>query len=230
MKSNFNQLAYLLFFTMFLNYSCESENEPSYKPPKTGEFPGPQYGTNWEEYTFTYNIHKPWNLNLDERYSYDKDSQEHTFMILKDDEPFKEGDHTSPRCEMRIINDYTEGNQQFEADYYIYPGSDHPVIMQVFGTSLAINIKAYNENGGTLKWFDTYNIKTNVYGKWIHLNVVHLFDERSIMVYIDGLKLGTFKVKEDAPSYYFKCGVYTCISDTSKVKIKNIKCYKQVSE
>lgn len=219
---------FVLVLAICLNSACKKEDENIIIPPKEVKFPGPQRGTGWEEYTFTYNIQKPWNLNVNERYSYDNDSNEHTFMVLKGDEPFKEGDTTSPRCEMRILNDYTEGNQQFEADYFVYSGSIHPVIMQVFGYPLAINLKAYGEDGGTLKWFDSHDITTKIYDKWIHLNVVHMFKEKKIYIYVNGRELGAFVVKEPAPSYYFKCGVYTSISDTSRVKIKNIKCYKKV--
>lgn len=229
MKSINRYSVVLMCIALCFSQACDPQDkEPVYNDPIQGKFPGPQHGTGWEEYSFSYNIHKPWNLDLNERYTFNKDSNEHAFMILKDDEPFKEGDTTSPRCEMRILNDYTEGNHQFEADFFVYSKSSRPVIMQIFGYPLAINIKAYDENGGTLKWFDSHNITTNIYNRWMHLNVVHMFNERSIYVYVDGKQRGSFRVKEDAPSYYFKCGVYTCMSDTSKVKIKNIKCYKQI--
>ena len=89
--------------------------------------------------------------------------------------------------------------------------------MQIFGYPVAINIKAYEENGGTLKWHDSHDIVSPVYNKWVHLNVVHMFTERQIYVYVDGKLIRSFRVKEDAPSYYFKCGVYSTVSEVSEV-------------
>lgn len=209
--------------------SDDKENAP--EAPEPGipglEIPGPKHGTGWVEQKYTYNIQKPWNLKLEDRYTYDEKTDEHTFEIMKGDEPFKQGDHTAPRCELRMQNDYTEGNHQFEADYYAVEGTHRTCVMQVFGYPVAINIKVYGENGGTLKWHDTHDIVTSIYNKWVHLNVVHIFDERQIHVYVDGKLIRSFKVKEDAPLYYFKCGVYSTASETSKVKIKNIKYYSK---
>ena len=215
-----------LIFVVFIIVGCDDKGNGTITPP-LAQFPGPQHGNDWVEYDYSYNIHKPWNVNLEERYNYDAESDEHTLWVFKEDEPFKQGDHTSPRCEIRILNDYTEGNQQFEADYYISSGSYNSIVMQIFGYPIAFNLRIYEENGGTFKWFESHQIASRIYDRWVHVNVVHMFLERKIYVYIDGLLKGKFNVKEDAPSYYFKCGVYTCQSEKSEVKIKNIKCYKQ---
>lgn len=218
----------VLVLVALLTMSCEGKSEdiPYPDPPKVN-FPGPQHGTGWEEYDFDYYVQKPWNVDLDERYKCDSTTGEHTLWVFKDDEPFKQGDHTSPRCEIRIRNDYTEGNHQFEADYYVTNGSYNSIIMQIFGYPIALNLRVYNEDGGTMKWFQTRPIETKIYDRWVHVNVVHMFDEQKVYVYLDGRLKGNFNVKETAPSYYFKCGVYTCQSEKSEVRIKNIKCYKQ---
>lgn len=212
-------------FTTGLSACGGGEDEPIKDDVPAPELYGPKHGTGWVEQTYDYYIQKPWNLNLEERYTYDKENDEHTFKIIKGDEPFKQGDHTSPRCELRMRNDYTEGNHQFEADYYVVEGTHRTAVMQIFGYPVAINIKAYEENGGTLKWHDSHDIVFPVYNKWVHLNVVHMFTERQIYVYVDGKLIRSFRVKEDAPSYYFKCGVYSTVSEVSEVKIKNIKYY-----
>lgn len=225
MKTKIKNLLGLSFVT-FMLMGCNNPGNETITLP-TAKFPGPQHGSDWVEYDYSYKVHKPWNVSLDERYNYDVKSDEHTFRVFKDDEPFKQGDHTSPRCEIRILNDYTEGNQQFEADYYISSGSYNSIVMQIFGSPIAFNMRIYEENGGTFKWFETHNIDSRIYDRWVHVNVVHMFRERKIYVYIDGFLKGKFSVKEAAPSYYFKCGAYTCLSEKSEVKIKNIKCYKQ---
>ncbi|WP_370866105.1 polysaccharide lyase family 7 protein [Bacteroides nordii] len=168
------------------------EDEPIKDDVPIPELYGPKHGTGWVEHTYDYYIQKPWNLNLEERYAYDKENDEHTFKIIKGDEPFKQGDHTSPRCELRMRNDYTEGNHQFEADYYVVEGTHRTAVMQIFGYPVAINIKAYEENGGTLKWHDSHDIVSPVYNKWVHLNVVHMFTERQIYVYVDGKLIRSF--------------------------------------
>lgn len=191
-------LLMLFCFTTGLSACGGDEDEPIKDDVPIPELYGPKHGTGWVEHTYDYYIQKPWNLNLEERYTYDKENDEHTFKIIKGDEPFKQGDHTSPRCELRMRNDYTEGNHQFEADYYVVEGTHRTAVMQIFGYPVAINIKAYEENGGTLKWHDSHDIVSPVYNKWVHLNVVHMFTERQIYVYVDGKLIRSFRVKEDA--------------------------------
>ncbi|MFD1257528.1 polysaccharide lyase family 7 protein [Mucilaginibacter terrae] len=179
----------------------------------------------WTEQQYTFTFHKPWNVNLNERHRFDKATNTHTFLLLKGDASFQQNSTTSPRCEMRVQNDYTSGMNQFEADYKVYKGSQHPIIMQVFGgttSATAFNMKAYDENEGSFKHYDSKVLQTGIYDKWQHVNVIHNADSGKVMVYINKVLKGTFNDKGDA-THYFKCGIYTTRSDTSKVEIRNIR-------
>lgn len=188
-------------------------------------FAGPLHGTGWVKTEFTYSIHKPWNVNLSDRYQYIKETDEHHFWIYKDDEPFKEGDTTSPRCEMRINNNYTSGNHQFEADFYAVEGSDRPCVMQIWlGFMLKIS---GTEEGGSYWWHQSKELKKNIYGKWVHVNIVHITSDGKVYIYIDGEYIATVNANITSDVIYFKCGVYTTRSNKSEVWIRNINYYVQ---
>ncbi|MGO4756437.1 cinnamyl alcohol dehydrogenase, partial [Streptomyces sp. 2MCAF27] len=61
----------------------------------------------WQQKSFTYSMHKPWNLDLDERYRYDSAAKTHTMWVYSTDEPLEEGSSTDPRTEMRWNQEYT---------------------------------------------------------------------------------------------------------------------------
>lgn len=202
----------------------------------------PEYGTGWTEKSYTYVLHKPYNLDTNARHSYNPDFEEHTFWIYNSDNPFQEGSNTSPRSEMRFkhtstsgSDNYTTGKHQFEADVKVYSGSYNPIIMQVFGTAAdsnkpAFNIKAYPNNGGELRFFDGTVLATGIYDTWVHINVVHATNERKFHVFINGTEVRNgngqlYFEDKGASQHYFKCGVYTSQSVMSKVKIKHIKYY-----
>lgn len=194
-------------------------------------FAGPLKGNDWIEKDYTYAIHSPWNLDQSERYSYNPSTREHRFWIFKDDEPHAETSTTSPRSEMRIKNEYTSGNHQFEADYYILEGSYRTSIMQVW---LGFQLMVREENGGTLYcWKNPEQpLMTGVYGKWIHMNIIHMMDEGDtetggrVYVYLDGNLATVVDADITSDIIYFKCGVYVT-NKKSEVKIRNIKIYEQ---
>jgi hypothetical protein len=182
----------------------------------------------WTQKTFTYAIQKPYNLSLSERYRYDSTTNTHTMWVYNTDQPLYAGSTTEPRTEMRIQNDYTSGNHQFEADVWVVAGTHGTSVMQIFGGSThatSIMLAAYNENGGTLKRYNGTVLKTGIYDKWFHLNVTHAASSSStgtIKVYIDNALVGTFP--DDAPaSHYFKCGVYHPQNTRAEARFRNIK-------
>ncbi|UKT64935.1 polysaccharide lyase family 7 protein [Pedobacter mucosus] len=202
----------------------------------------PKYGTGWIQKSYTYTLHKPYNLDTNARHSYNSTWEEHTFWIQNNDEPFQSGSNTSPRSEMRFkhtsvtgTDNYTTGNHQFEADIKVYSASNHPIIMQVFGSSAdnnkpAFNIKAFPDNGGELRFFDGTVLVSGIYDTWVHVNVVHATAERKFHVFINGVEVpngnGKFYFEDKgAAQHYFKCGVYTSIAALSKVKLKHIRYY-----
>jgi hypothetical protein len=184
--------------------------------------------TGWTQKAYTYSIQKPWNLSLSERYKFDSTTNTHTMWVYNTDEPLYQGSSTEPRTELRMNNDYTSGNHQFEADFYVVNGTHGTSVMQVFGGSThatSIMLAAYNENGGTLKRYNGTVLKTGIYDKWFHLNVIHAASGSGtgkIKVYIDKVLVGTFD-DDGTATHYFKAGVYHPASTRAEARFRNIK-------
>ncbi len=177
----------------------------------------------WHKMPLDYSVHKAYDLEQGERFNFDSKTNTYSFLLKKTDRPFKEDTKTSPRTEMRIKNNYSTGLHQFEADYKVAKGSNHPIVMQIFGTDKpGFMLKAYDTLGGAFRQFDSKILDTNIYDTWKHVNIIHNADDHSIHVYIDGRLAGTFKDK-GAASHYFKCGLYTTQSAESRVEIRNIQ-------
>eukprot|EP00347_Sterkiella_histriomuscorum_P002475 403368005 len=128
---------------------------------------------------------------------------------------------------MRIKNDYTGGNHQFEADFYIPSGTSGTSIFQIFGgggghaTSFMMGI--YD---GQLKHYHSETLATNALNRWFHLNVIHFTGSRKIIVYLDNKKV--FEGQDNGhDNHYFKCGVYSKPERVHKMEVffKNIKVY-----
>jgi hypothetical protein len=177
----------------------------------------------WQKMTWEYAVHKAYDVEAGERLTFDKATNTYSFLLKKEDKPFKTDTKTSPRTEIRIKNNYSSGLHQFEADYKVAKGSHHPILMQIFGTEKpGFMLKAYDTLGGSFRQFDSQILDTAIYDTWKHVNIIHNADDHSILVYIDGTLRGRFKDK-GASSHYFKCGLYTTKSEESRVQIRNIQ-------
>jgi hypothetical protein len=189
--------------------------------------PGP-LTMGWTEKAFTFAIHKPYDLDVGERYRFDPATGVHTLFVLRTDKAHQPGNTTAPRTEIRLRNDYLSGNHQFEADVMVVAGTDGPSVMQVFGGQIhatAFMLKATSAEGGTVRRYDNEVLKTNVYDKWFRLNVIHEALPAGIgkvKVYIDNQHVGTFDDRDTA-THYFKCGVYGPASARAETRFRNIR-------
>jgi hypothetical protein len=189
--------------------------------------PGP-LTMGWTEKPFTFAIHKPYDLDVADRYRFDPATGVHTLFVLKSDKAHQPGNTTAPRTEIRLRNDYLSGNHQFEADVMVVAGTDGPSVMQVFGGQIhatAFMLKATSASGGTVRRYDNEVLKTNVYDKWFRLNVIHEALPAGIgkvKVYIDNQHVGTFDDRDTA-THYFKCGVYGPASERAETRFRNIR-------
>ncbi|GLJ48412.1 hypothetical protein SUGI_1021830 [Cryptomeria japonica] len=147
--------------------------------------------------------------------------------VYNDDKPHTPQSKTEPRTEIRIKGyDYTTGVRQFEGDFYVLHGTSGTCIMQAFGASgmghaTALQLRVYD---GQLKHYKDEVLASDVYDRWIHLNVIHDADEGKVHVFIDGEE----KIVADdrgRATHYFKCGVYTQDNSShfTESRWKNIK-------
>ena len=184
----------------------------------------------WTQKTFTFAIHKPYDLPESARHTFDAATNTHTFWTLRGDKPHQPPPNTTgARSEMRIHNDYTSGNHQFEADVYVVAGTHGACVMQVFGgvtNATSLMLVAHNTNGGTVYRYDgPAVIKAMAYDKWWHLNVIHEANGSGIgklRVYADGVLVGTFDDRGNA-THYFKAGVYNNGGTRAESRFRNVK-------
>ncbi|TQE00683.1 hypothetical protein C1H46_013732 [Malus baccata] len=104
---------------------------------------------------------------------------------------------------------YSSGVWQFEGYGYVPCGTANVTIMQVFGGSPhATTFMLRVGQNGTLTYYRSAVLASNMYDRWFRLNVIHDANASHLKVYIDGV------LKFEAPgrggtSHYFKCGVYS---------------------
>ncbi|ONH90069.1 hypothetical protein PRUPE_8G032900, partial [Prunus persica] len=149
------------------------------------------------------------------------------FWVDTNDKPFKQGSPTRPRTEIRISGyDYTSGVWQFEGNFYVPQGSS---IMQIHGAATeatTLQLRVYN---GDLKYNGNTVVASNIYDKWLRLNVIHNVGAGKVTIFIDGKQ----KLVVNGPSranFYFKYGVYGALSASSNYmesRSKEVKLFKK---
>jgi hypothetical protein len=211
--------------------SADAADAPTGPPaPDAGSAPWTALTAGWTEKMFTFAIHKPFDLPESARHTFDAATNTHTFWTLRGDKPHQPPPNsTGARSELRMNNDYTSGNHQFEADVYVVSGTQGACVMQVFGgitNATSLMLVAHPDNGGSVKRYDgPAVIKSMAYDKWWHLNVIHEANGSGIgkvRVYADGVLAGTFDDRGNA-THYFKCGVYNNSGARAESRFRNIK-------
>lgn len=199
----------------------------AHSTPATGAAADPTDG--WQQTTFTYSFHKPWNLDLSDRYS--NSGGVHKMWVYATDEPMTEGSTTDPRTEMRWKQEYTTGSHMWDADVYIPSGTDGATFAQILrgihpeGTPATdIMLNAYEGNGGTMRRYDGTVLRTGIYNTWINVKIAHQASTGtgSIKVYLDNSLVMTVADRGPA-TRYFKNGVYNHGSGRAEARFRNIK-------
>ena len=178
-----------------------------------------QIGTGWTQDSLSYSIQAPSG-----RYNYISAYDEHQFWIYPDDPLVVSG--CGPRSEMRIGNDYTSGQHQWQGQVEVISPTTETCIFQVFGgTTSAVQIQLWAVSGN-LKRFDSQTLWSSIYGTYLTVNAIHDPAANNVTIYVNGSNRGTF-TGAGAGTYYFKCGVYdqSChgtVSSKSSCNIKHI--------
>jgi MYXO-CTERM domain-containing protein len=146
-------------------------------------------------------------------------------------ETFEMLNTTSNRVERRMENNYTAGRWQFEGEVRVSPPTDNESIMQVWGGTQSgattQMIRAYAEGNGTIKKVGgSVVMATNVYGRWVRINVIHDVAANQVRSYAEGKLMATGP--GDAPGpWYHKYGDYgTVTTGTAKVEWRNVRHFK----
>ncbi|CAL9020175.1 unnamed protein product, partial [Prunus brigantina] len=114
----------------------------------------------------------PYDKSPADRYS--KVDGVERFWVYTNDKPFKQGSPTRPRTEIRISGyDYTSGVWQFEGNFYVPQGSSGVIIMQIHGAPTEATTLQQRVYNGDLKYYGNNVVASNIYDKWLRLNVIH---------------------------------------------------------
>ncbi|XP_071704678.1 citrate-binding protein-like [Rutidosis leptorrhynchoides] len=170
-------LAFIIFAMININ--------PTYSQNPTSGFTQLPFGK------AQYIIQTPYDLPQSDRYRLVNGI--HTFTVLKTDKPYSLESSTLPRSEMSINGyKYSTGVCQFEGYVYVKQGTSGTSLMQVFGggsTATTLMVRVYD---GNLYYYREKIIETNIYNRWIRLNVIHDVEGNNVKVFIDGsLKFST---------------------------------------
>jgi hypothetical protein len=176
-----------------------------------------------------FEVQHPYDLKLEERYSYDQTTDTHDLWVFDTDKPHAPPpNQTEPRTELRLRdNDYKPGTglHMMDCDLFICPGT-FACISQVFGTGPMCIIIV--DTNGIISDLRTHAvIARDMNSKWFHWTLIHdasAIGPGAVKVYIDG-KLGSDKIAGTAQaSFYFKIGVYSRKgSNRNEVKVRNLQ-------
>ena len=198
-----------------------------------------QLGSGWVQYSPTKKIHldnedglQIYNWTASKSvcspvcadYSYASSTETETFRLL---------DNRTNRSEIRLQNDYSTGSRQFEGYVTFYSPLNDESLMQIFGSTdgaTQLMIRGYAASGGSIRG-GGQTLATNVYGKEVRINVIHLQENvgNKIMIYINGVKKAEIADNESVSNYH-KYGNYgTLTTDEAVVKWRRVRNYRDGS-
>jgi hypothetical protein len=179
----------------------------------------------WTQSSWTYSMHKPWDVSLSERFSYSNGVW--TCWLFPDDEPFqpppKEG---GPRTEMRWNNDYTSGQRMWDSDIWVLSPT-RSTVMQLFGGSesqTGYQIRSFED--GTLRRYTGDTLVTNAFERWINIKVAHNVGTHRVASYVNDVLVRTDDDRgppSNVGAYYFKNGLYGCETGRCESRFRNTK-------
>lgn len=104
--------------------------------------------------------------------------------------------------------DYSSGVWQFEGYGFVPNSTTGTSIMQIHrldGPATVLMLKVYD---GQLKFYSQALVESDIYNRWMRVNVIHDVDANKLTVFINGVQ--KLEVEGNGPSTFdFKCGVYT---------------------
>ncbi|HEX6428937.1 MAG TPA: T9SS type A sorting domain-containing protein [Niastella sp.] len=195
-----------------------------------------QLGSGWVQYSPTKKIHldnedglQIYNWTASKSvcspvcadYSYASSTETETFRLL---------DNRTNRSEIRLQNDYSTGSRQFEGYVTFYSPLNDESLMQIFGSTSGatqLMIRGYAASGGSIRGAGQ-TLATNVYGKEVRINVIHLQENagNKIIIYINGVKKAEIADNESVSNYH-KYGNYgTLTTDEAVVKWRRVRNYR----
>ncbi|WP_394841161.1 hypothetical protein LZC95_29335 [Pendulispora brunnea] len=173
-----------------------------------------QIGSGWKSATYTKKIHLDDENGLQ---TFNWTSYKSVcnpicadYRATGNSETFRILDNRSNRSEIRLYNEYSSGERQFQG-YVIFsaPLNDES-LFQIFGSTSGATLtmmRGYSDSGGTLRTVGGGGVlATGVYGKEQRINVIHKQDDY-VEFYVNGSRKARFSEDEEVTNYW-KYGVY----------------------
>ena len=173
-----------------------------------------QIGTGWTSRTYTKKIHLDNEAGL-QTYSWTSYKSVCSpvcadYRYSSDVETFRLIDNRTNRSEIRLQNEYSTGQRQFQGYVTFSSPLNDESLFQVFGSSSGATLcmmRGYSSNGGEIRTVGGGGtIATGVYGKETRINVIHVQGSR-VEFYVNGTKKATITDSEGSTNYW-KYGAY----------------------
>lgn len=181
----------------------------------------------WTQRSWTYTMHKPYDLSLSSRFTYSGGVW--TTWVFKTDKCFQSpcGANDGKRTELRWQNNYTSGQRMWDGDIYLVGGTNEATIQQVFGgtqSATASQIRGFTADGGTLKRYGSNTLVTGINNTWVNVKVAHDANGNTVKHYVRNVLIRTDPDRGNT-THYFKNGVYvgTISSNRSECRFRNLK-------
>jgi hypothetical protein len=173
-----------------------------------------QIGSGWRQVTYTRRIHLDDTTGL----------RTFTWTSFKsvcspvcadyrssgDTETFRILDNRSNRAEIRLQNEYSTGQRQFQGFVTFNSPLNDESLFQIFGSTSGATLcmmRGYSANGGTIRTVGGGGVlATGVYGREQRVNVIHS-QNQFVEFYINGSRKARFTENERVTNYW-KYGVY----------------------
>jgi hypothetical protein len=176
----------------------------------------------WTQVPFTFQIQRPYDLQIKDRYKFDPLTGTHDFWVFYTDKPHAPPPNkTNARTEMRLQT-YHSDEHMFDADVNVGPGT-FACIMQVFDAAHGPVTMLIAHPDGTVT-VGRRMVRRDAIGHWWNLKVTNdPSPGGQIRIYADNILVATLPSRGPR-DYYFKCGVYSRNgSDRSEAHFRHIK-------
>jgi hypothetical protein len=185
----------------------------------------------WSQSSWSYSIHKPYNLSLSSRFKY-TGGVWYTW-VYKTDMCFQStcSSTDGKRTELRWNNNYTSGRHMWDGDIWLVSGTHEATVIQVFGgatSATASQVRGFTDSSGTYKRYGSEVLATSVNNKWTNIKASHDAGAGTVSYYVNNTLKRTDPDRGDN-THYFKNGVYvgTISSTRSETRYRNLKYWKR---
>ncbi|PKA61521.1 Citrate-binding protein [Apostasia shenzhenica] len=133
---------------------------------------------------------KPYDVPLQKRYSFVDGVRR--FWVYSNDKSYKPDSPTHPRTEIRIKGyDYSSGIWQFEGDLFVPQNTTGVAVMQIHranGDEPATTLMLMVFDGELRFYSGSRVVESDIYNRWMKLNVIHDVVNNKHTIYIDGIQ------------------------------------------